>query len=65
MSAQSHLTTEEFLEKLEQEATLQSRLQQQRLLPQQIDWLTSIIGRYPWQTILVLSGFVAFLLEVT
>jgi hypothetical protein len=64
MSKQTHLTTEQFLEKLEQEATLQSKLQQQRLLPTQLDAITSLIGRYPWQTIFVLSGMMAFLLEV-
>lgn len=65
MSAHTHLTTEQFLEKLEQEATLQSKLQHQRLLPQQLDAITSLIGRYPWQTIMILSGLMAVLLEVT
>lgn len=48
-----------FLDQLEQEAQKQSHLAQTRLLPRQLDWLTSLVGTYPWQTLLVASGVTA------
>jgi hypothetical protein len=48
-----------FLDQLEQEAHKQSQLARTRLLPRQLDWLTSLVGTYPWQTVLVSSGVTA------
>jgi hypothetical protein len=52
-----------FIERLQEEAALQSRLHSQRLLPKQLDSLTSLVGNYPWQVILVVSGLTALILE--
>jgi hypothetical protein len=49
----------DFLKRLQSEASLQARLHQQRFLPAQLDVITSFIGRYPWQVVLVLSGLTA------
>lgn len=53
-----------FLAKLQQEAEIQAQLQSHRLLPTQLDGLTSFIGRYSWQVILVLSGLSALVLGI-
>lgn len=53
----------DFLIQLQQQAAKQSLVHSKRLLPEQLDVFTSFIGRYPWQVILILSGFVAVLLE--
>ena len=53
-----------FLHKLQAEASLQARLHEHRFVPPQLDWLTSFIGRYAWQVILVLSLATAIALEV-
>lgn len=53
-----------FLTQLKQEAKKQAVLHEKRLLPRQVDWLTSYIGTYPWQTLLVSSGIVAVLLQM-
>lgn len=53
-----------LLEKLQAEAALQARLEQQRLLPVSLDAVTSLIGRYPWQVVLVISGSTALAVEV-
>lgn len=55
---------DDFLQRLQHEAQLQAQLHQHRLLPRQIDWLTSLIGRYSLQTILLLSFLTAIMLEV-
>jgi hypothetical protein len=54
----------DFLSKLQAEAKLQARLHQQRVLPTQVDWLTSLVGNYPWQFLIVLSGLVALFIKV-
>lgn len=53
----------EFLEKLQTEAKLQSRLNTTRFFPPQLDKITSFIGKYPWQVILAVSGLTAFSIE--
>lgn len=45
----------EFLSRLQQEASQQAKLEQHRLLPRQIDKLSSLIARYSWQVILFLA----------
>lgn len=57
-------TKENFLRKLEEEALLQAELENHQLLPRKLDWITSFIGRHPWQVILVVSGCTSFLIEV-
>jgi hypothetical protein len=49
----------EFLQKLTKTAQWQSQLQRERLLPVELDALTSLIGNYPWQTLLIISGLTA------
>lgn len=53
-----------FLTKLQSEAALQSKLQKSKWLPEELDLLTSFIGKYPWQVILGLSGLTSLLIEV-
>lgn len=54
-----------FLAKLEQEAARQAKLYHQRVLPPQLDRVTTLIGKYPWQVILILSGFTAVFMELS
>ncbi len=56
--------TSAFLTQLQREASLQSQLYQHRLLPPQLDRFTAIIGRYPWQSVLIVSGCIALGVEV-
>lgn len=58
------LPQEEFLKKLESEAALQAKLERRQLLPRKLDRVTSFIGRYPWQVLLVLSGICSAAIEV-
>jgi len=54
----------QFLIELQRQASLQAPLNQVRWLPKQLDPLTSFIGRYPWQALLVLSGISALLIRL-
>lgn len=54
----------DFLQKLQQEAAFQAKLQQQRVLPTQLDWLSSLVGRYSWQAITILSVLTALILQI-
>lgn len=49
------MKTSDFVSELQRQAKHQSLLHEKRLLPSQVDWLTSIIGNYPWQVILGLA----------
>jgi len=51
-----------FIAQLEKEAQKQAVLHENRLLPRQLDWLTTIIGNYSWQVILTLSLITAAIL---
>lgn len=53
-----------FLAQLQQQAEKQAKLHHARFLPKSVDGLTSIIGRYPWQVLVVSSGVTAIVLEV-
>ena len=44
-----------FIIQLEKEAQKQAILHENRLLPRQLDWLTTMVGNYAWQVILILS----------
>lgn len=55
---------QKFLEKLQEEARLQAKLNTRRFLPQQLDTLTSFVGNYPWQVILTASGLTALAIEL-
>jgi len=54
----------QFLVRLQEEAALQARLHHRRLLPSQLDFVTSFIGKYSWQVLVVLSGLAAVLWEI-
>jgi hypothetical protein len=45
----------DFIAVLQERAQEQSVLHKKRLLPKNVDWLTSLIGNYPWQFILSIS----------
>jgi len=59
----SSVPTSDFLEKLKSEAKLQSRLNTTRFFPEQLDKITSFIGKYPWQVIVAVSGVTALSIE--
>ena len=48
-----------FIIQLEKEAQKQAILHENRLLPRQLDWLTTTVGNYAWQVILILSFLTA------
>lgn len=52
---------QDFLALLQQQAAKQAKLETNRFIPPTFDSITSLIGRYPWQIITVLSGITAFL----
>lgn len=53
-----------FLTRLQTEATLQAKLQQQRILPAQLDGVTSFIGRHSWPVLAVLALATSLAIEV-
>lgn len=54
----------QFIEELQKEAAAQSKLHLHRFLPQQLDGVTSFVGRYHWQVLLLLSLGTAVALRV-
>lgn len=46
---------QDFINLLQAQASQQSRLNRERILPSQMDVITSFVGNYPWQVILGLS----------
>jgi len=54
----------QLLLKLQSEAKLQSQLYANRLMPEQLDSFTSLIGRYPWQSLVLMSGILAIGVEL-
>lgn len=58
------MRTNDFVSELQRQAKHQSLVHEKRLLPPQVDWLTSIIGNYPWQVILVLAVVGAVVWEI-
>ena len=57
-------TNRSFLSKLQAEAAVQSKLQKNRWLPAELDLVTSTIGKFPWQVILILSGLTSLFIEI-
>lgn len=57
------MNNDEFLKKLQNEAKLQKSLNQTRLLPKQLDFITSFIGNYSLLSILILTTFTVIFLE--
>ena len=53
----------DFLLELQKEASIQKKLNQERIFPEYLDGLTSLIGNYPWQTLIVMSMVTTFLVE--
>jgi hypothetical protein len=53
-----------FLDQLQAKAQEQAKLNQTRILPAQFDEITSLIGRYPWQSLVLVSFLGAALWEV-
>ncbi len=52
-----------FLERLQQEAVQQALISQKKVLPQSLDWLTSLLGTYSWQILVLLAIFTAGAVE--
>jgi uncharacterized protein YlaN (UPF0358 family) len=64
MANQAVTSQQQFLEQLQRQAEKQAKLHHLRFIPPQLDNLTSLVGRYPWQVMLVLSALTAIVLEV-
>lgn len=45
----------QFIAQLQAQAERQAQLEQRRLLPKHVDWLTGVVGNHPWQTLVVLA----------
>ncbi len=56
--------TNDFLKKLQQEAKHQSRLEQVRFLPKNVDWLAQIIATHSWQILFLVSFLTTVILEL-
>jgi hypothetical protein len=54
----------DFLAQLQGQAQKQAQLHHHRLIPKKLDAVTSVIGRYPWQVLLVISGLSAVVVTV-
>lgn len=57
------MNNDEFLKKLQKEAKLQKSLNETRLLPKQLDFLTSFIGNYSLFSILFLTTITVVIIE--
>lgn len=57
------MMNQDFLEQLQQQAQKQAVLHEKRVFPRQLDWLTSLVGNYPWQILLVVSLLTALVIE--
>jgi hypothetical protein len=55
---------QDFLALLQQQAAKQAQLETNRFIPSTFDGITSLIGRYPWQIMTVLSGVTALLVTL-
>lgn len=53
-----------FILELQKEARAQKKLNQERIFPEIFDDVTSLIGFYSWQTILVLAVISAAIVEL-
>jgi hypothetical protein len=53
-----------FLQQLQQQAAKQSILNENRLLPKQLDFATAVVGNYPWQVLIIVSGLTATVLKL-
>ena len=56
------MKNQDFLHQLQQQAAKQAVLQEKRLLPKQFDFASALVGNYPWQVLIIVSGLTAFLL---
>lgn len=54
-----------FLNKLAEEAQLQAQLQASAVVPKRLEFLASVIGAHTWKVLLILSGLLAGLVEVS
>ena len=46
----------EFLQKLEKEATFQAQIQARTVIPKRFEGLTNLIGRHTWAVLAFISG---------
>lgn len=53
-----------FLHQLQHLAAKQAVLNEKRFLPKQLDIVSALVGNYPWQVLIIVSGLTAFLLEI-
>lgn len=64
MAMQDKSSPPDFVSQLQDQAKQQSLLHKKRLLPKETDWVTSFIGNYPWQVMLVLAIIGAVIWEI-
>ena len=53
----------DFLKTLQKEARVQKKLNEERVIPEFFDGITSFIGVYSWPTLLVLAVIAALFVE--
>lgn len=53
-----------FLVQLQKEAENQAKLSKTRILPSHLDGLTSLVGRYAWQTVTLASFFTTVAVQI-
>lgn len=58
------MQSQQFLKKLQKEALLQAKLEEKKVLPQQLDWLGNLVINYSWKFLLLISFLTAFLWQV-
>lgn len=54
----------DFVSLLQEQAQKQSMLNTRRILPKKMDAITSFVGNYPWQVILVASTIGAIIWQL-
>ncbi|MBD3250616.1 MAG: hypothetical protein GF381_03550 [Candidatus Pacebacteria bacterium] len=53
----------DFFSSLEKQAQLQAKLKANQVLPKNSEGLVALVGRYPWQFLLITSGLTAILIR--
>jgi len=56
-------TSQDFLKKLQQEAKIQSKLNDHKILPTQLDTLTNLVGNHFVLVVSLMAFFTALLIE--
>ncbi len=58
------MSNSDFLTRLKAEAAQQAQLHDQRILPAQLDGLTSFVGKHTWQVLLSVAALSSLIIEI-